>query len=74
MLKPILIALPALVAVVLVLLQLQPAEFRVVRTASISAPPAAVFVQVNDFHNWDAWSPWARRDPAAKKTSEGRAS
>ena len=71
MLKTILIALPALVAVVLVLVQLQPAEFRVVRGASISAPPAAVFAQVNDFHNWEAWSPWARRDPAAKKTYEG---
>jgi polyketide cyclase/dehydrase/lipid transport protein len=26
---------------------------------------------VNDFHNWEAWSPWAKLDPAAKATFEG---
>jgi len=26
---------------------------------------------VNDFHNWDAWSPWAKLDPACKNTFDG---
>jgi len=26
---------------------------------------------VNDFHNWEAWSPWAKGDPAMKKAYEG---
>jgi len=26
---------------------------------------------VNDFHKWDAWSPWAKLDPDAKTTFEG---
>jgi hypothetical protein len=26
---------------------------------------------VNDFHNWEAWSPYAKRDPAMKKSYEG---
>jgi hypothetical protein len=26
---------------------------------------------VNDFHNWNAWSPWAKIDPAMKQTYEG---
>ncbi len=26
---------------------------------------------MNDFHNWEAWSPWAKLDPAAKATFEG---
>jgi hypothetical protein len=26
---------------------------------------------VNDFHNWTAWSPWAKLDPAMKQTYEG---
>ena len=39
----------------------------------MSAPPAAVFAQVNDFHNWEAWSPWAKLDPAAKNSFEGAA-
>ena len=41
------------------------------RSATISAPAPAVFAQVNDFHNWEAWSPWAKLDPAAKATFEG---
>jgi uncharacterized protein YndB with AHSA1/START domain len=41
------------------------------RTATISAPPAAVFEQVNDFHKWEAWLPWAKLDPDAKVTFEG---
>ncbi|MGH8065598.1 MAG: SRPBCC family protein [Candidatus Entotheonellia bacterium] len=71
MLKKILIALVAIIAVFVGVVALQPSEFRVARTATISAPAPAVFAQVNDFHNWEAWSPWAKRDPAAKATFEG---
>jgi uncharacterized protein YndB with AHSA1/START domain len=49
----------------------RPADFRIARTVRIGAPPAAVFAQVNDFHNWEAWSPYAKRDPAMKKSFEG---
>lgn len=52
----------------------QPNEFRIVRTATIGAPPAEVFQQVSDFHNWEHWSPWAKLDPNAKNTFEGPAS
>ncbi len=41
------------------------------RSATIAAPPAAVFALVNDFHKWDAWSPWAKIDPAMKTAYEG---
>src|SRR5439155_24076560 len=41
------------------------------RSAKIAALPSAVFAQVNDYHNWDAWSPWAKLDPDAKVTFEG---
>jgi carbon monoxide dehydrogenase subunit G len=71
MLKKILIALVAIIAVFLIVVALQPSEFKVERTAMISASPAAVFEQVNDFHKWDAWSPWAKLDPNAKVTFEG---
>jgi len=30
-----------------------------------------VFAQVNDFHKWDAWSPWAKLDPNMKQNYEG---
>src|SRR5262245_26387136 len=46
---------------------LQPAQYRIARTTTIAAPPAAVFAQVNDFHKWRAWSPWEQVDPAMKR-------
>ena len=71
MLKKILIALAAIIAVFLIVVTLQPSEFKVERSAKISAPPPAVFDQVNDFHKWEAWSPWAKLDPNAKVSFEG---
>ena len=71
MLKKILIALAAIVVVFVGVVAMQPSDFRIVRTATISAPAPAVFAQVNDFHNWEAWSPWAKLDPAAKNSFEG---
>ena len=67
----ILIALAAIIVIFVIMVALQPAEFRIVRSASISAPPAVVFAQVNDLHKWQEWSPWAKMDPAAKNTFEG---
>jgi len=71
MLKKILIALAAIVVVFVGVVAMQPSDFRIVRTATMSAPAPAVFAQVNDFHNWEAWSPWAKLDPAAKNSFEG---
>jgi len=71
MLIKILIGLAALVGLLLVVVALQPSEFRITRTATIAAPPAAVFAQVNDYHKWEAWSPWAKLDPAARNTFDG---
>lgn len=69
--KKILIGFGALIAILLAIVAMQPDDFRIVRSATISAPPAVVFAQVNDFHKWDAWSPWAKLDPAAKNSFEG---
>ena len=50
---------------------MRPSDFRVERSAVVSAPAPVVFAQVNDLHNWDAWSPFAKLDPAAKQTFDG---
>lgn len=50
---------------------MQPNEYRVERSVSIVAPPEIVFLQVNDFRKWEAWSPWAKLDPNAKATFSG---
>ena len=71
MLEIILISLAVIVIVFVVIVALQPSEFRVARSTTISAPPAAVFAQVNDFHKWEAWNPWGKIDPAMKQTYEG---
>jgi len=71
MLIKILIALAVVVVVFLAIVATRPSEYRVARTATISAPAPAVFAQVNDFHKWEAWNPWAKLDPAMKQTYEG---
>jgi hypothetical protein len=63
--------LAAIVGVLFVVIAMQPDDFNVARAATFKATPAAVFEQVNDFHKWDAWSPWAKRDPNAKGTYDG---
>lgn len=75
MLRKILVGVAAAVVLVVgalaVIVALQPSEFRIERRATVAAPASAVFAQVNDFHNWEAWSPWARLDPAAKSSFAG---
>ncbi len=66
-----LIALGAVILVFLIVVAMQPDEFRVARSTKIAAPSSAVFAQVNDFHNWEAWNPWGKLDPAMKQTYEG---
>jgi hypothetical protein len=71
MLKKILIGLALVIVVFLIVVALQPSDFRVTRTATMAAPPATVFAQVNDFQKWRAWSPWEKMDPDMERTYEG---
>jgi len=73
--KKILLSVAATLAVLVLgfiaVVAMQPDEFRVSRSAKMAAPPSSPFAQVNDYHNWDAWSPWAKLDPNAKVTFDG---
>lgn len=71
MLVKILIGVAVLVIALVVIVAVQPSEFRIARTATIAAPAPVVFAQVNDFRKWDAWNPWAKIDPAIKQGYEG---
>jgi Polyketide cyclase / dehydrase and lipid transport len=62
----VLVALAAYVAT-------QPGEFSVSRSATFAAPAPAVFAQVNELKKWEAWSPWAKKDPQAKQSYAGPA-
>jgi hypothetical protein len=71
MIKKILIGLVVVIAILVVVVLLQPATYQVERSTTINAPAPVVFAQVNDFHNWNNWSPWAKLDPAMKQTFGG---
>ena len=71
MLKKALIVLAAIVVVFIAVVAMQPSEFHVTRSAIVRAPAPDVFAHVNDFQNWQEWSPWAKLDPAAKASFEG---
>lgn len=72
-LKWTLVVLAVVVALFVGLVAMQPNKFRVERSMTMAASPDDVFAQVNDFHNWEAWSPWIKVDPNAKGTYEGPA-
>jgi hypothetical protein len=78
MVKKVLLGLVAVIVVVVavlaIVIAMQPSTFHIERSLTMSAPPDKVFAQVNDFHNWDAWSPWLEEDPNAKGTYEGPSS
>ena len=74
MLDIILIIAAIAVIIFIIVAAMQPSDFRVTRTGTISAPASAVFAQVNDLQKWDAWSPWAKLDPEARNYFEGPAS
>jgi len=67
----IVLILAVIVLVLAVIVAWRPSEFRIERATVIAAPPSVVFAQVNDFHKWEAWSPWGKMDPAMKQAYEG---
>jgi hypothetical protein len=64
-------AVVALVVISCVVIAMQPADFAIMRSAEINAPTEKIFPLVNDFHNWNSWSPWAKIDPNMKTTYSG---
>lgn len=74
MVKKILLAAMALVALLLVYAAFQPNAFLVTRSTTIQAPPAKVFAILNDLHQFGSWSPWQKLDPAMQTTYSGAAS
>ncbi len=78
MIKKIIVAIVVIFAIFVaglyIAASMQATDFKITRSAVFSAPPEKVFDQINDFHKWDAWSPWAKLDPNMKVTHSGAAS
>jgi uncharacterized protein YndB with AHSA1/START domain len=69
--RRLLFGLAGLIAAFLVVVWLQPDDYRLTRSTTIMAPASEVFSRVNDLRQWDDWSPWAKLDPNAKVSFEG---
>jgi hypothetical protein len=59
------------IAVILILAAMKPSTFIVERSVTINATPEKIAPLINDFHNWNEWSPWAKMDPTMKTTFSG---
>ena len=75
MIKKVILGIVVFIIVIVLgfcaIVAMQPADYTVSRSATVNAPPEKVFEQVNDFHKWEGWSPWAKLDPAMKTTYSG---
>lgn len=69
--KKILLLLVVIILAFISYVATRPSDFSVTRSATMSASPEVIFAQVNDFHKWNDWSPWAKLDPNAKNSFEG---
>jgi uncharacterized protein YndB with AHSA1/START domain len=63
--------LAAIVAALFGFASRKPDSYRVTRTVVTSAPADKLFTLINDFHNWEQWSPYEKLDANMQKTFSG---
>ena len=66
----IVFVLVLVILLVLIYAYSKPSAFQVQRSVQIGAAPDKVFAFINDFRQWDAWTPY-NKDPAMTKTYRG---
>jgi hypothetical protein len=71
MLKIVALILVAALGTVVTLAAFQPDSIQIERSIKIKASQDVVFQKINDLHEWKAWSPWAKKDPAMVVTYSG---
>jgi uncharacterized protein YndB with AHSA1/START domain len=71
MLKTIFAIVAVVVGAILIYAATKPDAFRVERSIAIKAPAEKIFPLINDFRQWEPWSPWEKMDPALKRTYSG---
>jgi hypothetical protein len=71
MLKVIALLLMAALGTIGTLAAFQPDSLQIERSIKIKASEDVVFQKINDLHEWDAWSPWAKKDPAMVVINSG---
>ena len=73
MLIKIILGIAVLIGMLAAFVATRPSDFAISRSATFAAPAPAVFAQVNELRKWEAWSPWAKKDPQAKSSYAGPA-
>ena len=71
MIIKIFIGFAAVVVVFLIIVAMRSPDFRVERSATLSASPSDLFEQVNDHRKFAAWNPFMKLDPNVKNTYSG---
>jgi hypothetical protein len=66
-------AVSVAVIVVLALALAQPDKFKLERDIAISAQPAVILANLENFRRWELWSPWEKLEPSMKKSHSGPA-
>ena len=69
--KKVLAVAVLILLVLLAVVSSRPATYHIERSATLAATPEAIYTQLADFHQWDAWSPWAKIDPQMKTSFSG---
>src|SRR6267378_200322 len=71
MIIKIVIGLIVVIGIFLIVVALRSCDFRVERSATLSAPAMVLFEQVNDHHKFAVWNPFMKLDPDVKNTYSG---
>lgn len=73
MLKKAVIVVGVLVVGFVAVVAVQPSHYEIQRSLIVAASRGVVYDQLVDFRRWDAWSPWAKLDPAMMTRFSGAA-
>ncbi|WP_309679387.1 SRPBCC family protein [Polaromonas sp.] len=71
MIKTIAFVIVLAVAGLLAFAATRPDSFRIERSTLIKASADKIFPHLNDFRQWEPWSPWEKADPALKRIYSG---
>jgi hypothetical protein len=64
MLRKVLVVAAVLLAALAAFVATRPGDYRVQRSVRITAPAELVYAELASLRRWEAWSPWAKLDPA----------
>jgi hypothetical protein len=71
MIEFIVMVIVVLLVAILIYAASRPNTFLVERSTSIKAPAEKIFPLINDFREWEPWSPWEKIDPSVKRSYSG---